>query len=88
MVEQSAPDAQAVFPVAWAEFDPHRMLWVIQTCPICARVHSHGAGAGKIDPRRLLSHRAGHCRFLQKGYELRDTYPQRTARLVAALGLQ
>jgi hypothetical protein len=89
MVDQNAVDAQ-VFPIAWVELDARRMLWVIEVCPIlgCGRRHTHGAGAGKINPARLLSHRAGHCGFLQSGYVLRDMYPQRTAQLVAARGLQ
>ena len=89
MIEQFWPEAQEVFPIAWVEFDSRRMLWVIDVCPVagCGKRHFHGAGAGKVDPRRLLSHRAGHCRFRQNGYVLRDMYPQRTAQVVAALGL-
>jgi hypothetical protein len=57
-------------------------------CPICAGQHWHGAGDGKVDPRQLLGHRAGHCRVPQRGYVLVDMCPERTAQLVAEMGLR
>ena len=90
MLQPRAEDAQVVFPVAWVKLDwcGLSILWVVDSCPICGRRHTHGAGAGQVDPRRVLGHRAGHCRIAQQGYVLVDAYPQRTAQLAAELGLQ
>ena len=65
-----------------------RVYWLVRVCPICGGQHRHGAGDGKVDPRQLLGHRAGHCRVQQRGYVLADMYPGQTAQLVAELGLR
>ena len=86
-------NAEAGWPIARAELEKCRVrgqvrvYWRVRVCPACGCEHRHGAGDGKVDPRQLLGHRAGHCRVEQRGYVLEDQYPGRTAQLVAELGL-
>jgi hypothetical protein len=35
--------------------------WVVPECGVCGGEHRHGGGSADMDPRALLSHRAGHC---------------------------
>jgi hypothetical protein len=35
--------------------------WIVQKCPYCGEKHIHGAGEGKDDPMKFLSHRVAHC---------------------------
>jgi hypothetical protein len=85
--------AEVDYPIAKATLEVYRVrgqvrvLWLVRVCPCCFLEHRHGAGAGAVDPRRLLGHRAGHCRVEQRGYVLADAYPEQTAQLVAELGL-
>lgn len=37
--------------------------WIVQKCPYCGEKHVHGAGKGKDDPMKRLSHRLAHCGF-------------------------
>lgn len=37
--------------------------WIVQKCPYCGEKHVHGAGSGKDDPMKRLSHRLAHCGF-------------------------
>lgn len=54
--------------------------WRVQRCVSCGRVHLHGAGSINESPREYLNHRAAFC--VRGGYELEDSDPTRTARLI------
>lgn len=48
--------------LARLEHHPHGGVWIVESCPYCARPHVHGGGGASDDPRDFLGHRDAACR--------------------------
>jgi hypothetical protein len=97
----SPPTLHSEFPLAQARLaiapGGETFDWLVDCCPICGRSHCHGGGLVGEDPRRMLGHRARHCRDLKRatggvvsrcmGYILVDANPTRTLTMLREIGL-
>lgn len=55
-------------PLAFCRLEPagHSYLWIVMSCPLCGRQHTHGGGPIASNPREQLGHRLAHCRVLSE----------------------